>query len=86
MSRTRDSKKKYEGRMRKLAREEEKKLAEQKIREEIEAKSWLIGAKDNSKEIEMENKRKARQEAKQYRRELEKNEVAKIENMKVKKI
>ncbi|KAF5139724.1 hypothetical protein AAJ76_1900040730 [Vairimorpha ceranae] len=50
MSRTSSGKKKYEGRMRKLAKIEEKKQEEQRRLDAIEDEKWKIGAKDTTKE------------------------------------
>jgi hypothetical protein len=70
MSRTSSGRKKFEGRMRKLEKEEQRKKEEQKKLDAIEDAKWKIGAKNTAKEDALREKR-LQAEALKRERELE---------------
>lgn len=67
MSRTSSGKKKYEGRMRKLAKEEERKKEEQRKIDLLEDEKWKIGAKNTNKENAEREKQKQAEELRRQR-------------------
>lgn len=63
--------------MRKLEQAEKKKQEELRKLEEMENESWKIGAKDNSREIELQNKIKEKEEKKKERQKAYEEEFMK---------
>lgn len=61
MSRTSNGKKKYEGRLRKLEKEEEKKREAQRKLDALEDEKWKVGTRNTKKEDEIKKKEEERE-------------------------